>query len=454
MEKDIIIMSTKQLTRYDIITKAIAGYITVGEAAIALGLSNRQVKRLKKEVAIRGVAAVLHGNAGRAPASKITEPRREEIIGIFKGPAYKGCNFKHFQELLSERHSIEISYSTLYKLLRGEGAASPKTRRRFKPHRRRKRRPQAGLLIQTDATSFAWFQGDRRRYALHGGIDDATGQITGLYMCKNECTPGYYEVVRRTIDNFGVPAAIYADRHTIFQSPNTKKHEIDASVPVNDTQFGRALKELGINLIAARSPQAKGRVERLWDTLQSRLPVEFALNGITTMEEANEFLERYVYAFNSMFAVEPENAESVFRKLRDSEDLDTILCIKEKRVIDAGGVFSYSGKSYQIAYSADSPPLPAKSKIDVLFGPTIGIKAAYKGKVFDVLPFIPSKRRKQAPAPAPAKERGVVTPPPDHAWKGGIKGQRALPWKYDGEDEDVHREVVRGLERALLGARR
>jgi transposase len=452
MEKDIIIMSTKQLSRYDIISKAIAGYITVNEAAAALGVSTRQVKRIKKRVAASGVAAVIHGNIGRAPASKITEARREEIIGIFKQAEYKACNFKHFQELLSERHGIEISYSALYKLLRGDGAASPKTRRRFKPHRRRKRRPQAGLLLQTDATPFAWFQGDRARYALHGCIDDATGQLTGLYMCKNECLLGYYEVTRRTIVNFGVPAAIYADRHTIFQSPNAKKHEIDASVPMNDTQFGRALKELGITLIAARSPQAKGRIERLWDTLQSRLPVEFALNGITTIAEANEFLERYIYAFNSAFAVEPENADSAFRKLREGEDLDTILCVKEKRCIDAGGVFAYGGRSYQVAYGAGSPPLPAKSRVEVLVGQVIGIKAAYKGRVFDVLPFIPPKRRKQAPAPA--KERQAATPPPDHAWRGGLKGQRTLPWKYNGEDEDAHREVVRVLERALLGARR
>jgi transposase InsO family protein len=197
-----------------------------------------------------------------------------------------------------------------------------------------------------DATPYAWFSGDRGMCALHGAIDDATGQVTGLYMTKNECLHGYFETLRRTIENFGIPVSAYADRHTIFQSPNAKRHEIDASIPMNDTQFGRALKELGTTLIAARSPQAKGRVERLWGTLQDRLRVEFGIHGVKTVDEANAFLETYIYDFNARFAVEPENAQNAFRKPCENENIDHILCVKEKRAIDAGGVFSYGNKSF------------------------------------------------------------------------------------------------------------
>jgi hypothetical protein len=218
---------------------------------------------------------------------------------------------------------------------------------------------------------------------------------------------------------------------------------------MNDTQFGRCLKELSIALIAAKSPQAKGRVERLWGTLQSRLPVEFAISGITTIEAANDFLEQYIYAFNSSFAVEPEKAQSVFGKLHEGEELSHILCIKEKRCLDSGGVFSYGGKSFQIAPNANAPSLPTKSRIDVLLGASIGIKASYKNVVFDVLPFIPPSRRKKASTPP--KQRQAVVPPPDHAWRVSLKTRGVPSWQYDGEDDDVYNETVRMLERTLLG---
>jgi transposase InsO family protein len=171
--------------------------------------------------------------------------------------------------------------------------------------------------LRVDATPYAWFarsqapdtsKGDKRRYALCEAIDDATRRITGLYMCKNECLHGYFEMLRRTIKNHGMPVSVYADRHTIFRSPNKAKAEIDPKVNVSDTQFGGCLKELGVVLIAARSPQAKGRIERLWGTLQGRLPTEFAIRNITT--------------------------------------------------IDAGGVFSYGRKSFKVVETVSSGCIP------------------------------------------------------------------------------------------------
>ncbi|MDR1069423.1 MAG: ISNCY family transposase [Gracilibacteraceae bacterium] len=448
MEKDKITMSQSQLNRYDIISKAIAGFITIKEASQALGISARQVKRLKKAVREKDAQGVIHGNTAKPSANRLPDHVRATILKLYR-EKYQNSNFKHFQEILSEYHSIEISYAALHGLLAREGIKSPKTRRRFKPHRRRARRPQAGLMIQVDATPYRWFKGDRKMYSLHGCIDDATSQVTALYMCRNECLHGYFETLRMTIQTFGVPQSLYADRHTIFQSPNTKKHEIDSSVPVNDTQFGRCLKELSITLIGAKSPQAKGRIERLWGTLQSRLPVEFVMRGIASLEAANEFLKQYVYAFNSNFAVEPRNAQNAFRKLRADENLDHVLCVKEKRVVDAGGVFSYGGRSFQIVHTGTM--LPAKSQIDVLVSANAGIMASFKGRVFQVLPFVSPKRRVQSAEP---KEPRRHSPPPDHAWRAGLKQHGAPFWKYEGEDEDAYRETVRVLENALLGGRR
>jgi transposase len=344
MRREVTRMTEKESRKHDTIVKAVAGALTVGEAAEALGLSERQIKRLKKKYKEEGAAAFVHKNSLRTPAHKSSEETAARIVEIKRSEPYKDCNIKHFRELLAKLYGIEISYGALHGLLKSRGINSPHTRRRFKPHRRRKRRPQAGLLLQVDATPYAWFVGDKRRYALHGAAGDATGQITGLYMCKNECLHGYFEMLRRTIRNYGIPVSVYADKHTIFQSPNKAKAEIDPKIRVNDTQFGRCLRELGVTLIAARSPQAKGRIERLWGTLQGRLPTEFAIRGIRTIDAANEFLETYIYDFNSGFATEPEKKDNMFSKPREGTDIDCILCAKEQRSIDSGGVFSYGGE--------------------------------------------------------------------------------------------------------------
>jgi transposase len=435
-----ILLTKKEISRYDVIRKAIDGDVTVKEAAEAMGMSERQIKRLKKKVAEGGVEALIHGNRGRTPKHAVSKETREEIVRLKKSEVYAGCNFSHFQEQLSERHGIEVSVETVRRILKGAGIQPPRTRRRKKVHRRRKRRAQAGMLLQTDATPYAWFPGDKTRYALHGGIDDATGQITGLYITPNECMQGYFEMLRRTITNYGVPRAVYADRHTIFQAPNKGKAEIDPSIPINDTQFGRCLKELGIQLIAARSPQAKGRVERLWETLQSRLPVEFAVNGITDIDAANEFLRQYIYAYNSRFAVEPEKTDKVFSKLPAGKNPDYILCVKEKRKVDGGGVFSYNGKQFKVIESIRTGMLPPRVTVDVLVSPSFGVKAAYRGIVFDVEAFrqpkparLYSDRQTAVNSKAPKAKQPV---PDAHPYKyGKYTGEYAM--NYVETDADI-----------------
>ena len=430
MKVGVISLTREQHDRLDMINKAIAGFITVDEAAENLGISARQVQRLKIEVKTNGPAALIHKNTNRKPSNAITDELKARILEIRKKPGFKGANFNHFQELLSVHHKIDISYSALYRMLTDEGEKSPKKRRRFKKHRRRKRREQAGSLIQIDASPFDWLS-IGAMLSLHGTIDDATGQITGLYLCKNECMLGYHEVMRRMIGVFGVPYSIYADRHTIFRSPNADKAKaIDAppGIKVNETQFGRAMSELRIHIIAARSAQAKGRIERLWETLQSRLPVEFEINGIKDVDSANAFLSHYIFAYNSEFAVEPEDCESAFLPLEEEQILDHILCIKETRKLDSGQVFSYSGKQFQIEKSDYSNWLPPKAEITVMASPYIGIKAAYKNLVFSTKPY---DKKKKAPSEKPASEP-VVDPSiyrSEFAWNpnDGIQWRPGLP---------------------------
>lgn len=426
MKTDVIALSQKQLNRLDIINKAIAGFITVSEAASALGISERQVKRLKKDVKLNGPAALVHKNSLRKPACAIPDDTANTIVALKKTKTYQKANFKHFQELLLEHNAIKISYSALYDLLTSNGIKSPKTRRRYKPHRRRKRKKQSGLLLQVDASPFAWF-GGRAKYALHGAIDDATGQVTALYMCKNECLFGYFEMLRRIITNFGLPVSLYSDRHSIFRSPKADKISIEdqlAGVVANDTQFGRTLKELGITLIPARSPQAKGRIERLWETLQSRLPVEFALRNIQTVEEANDFLSLYVFKFNEIFSVEPEDCESAFMPVPEGHNIDYFLCIKEQRTMDAGGVFSYYNKGFKIVESSYSDMIPPNAKITVLASPNFGIKVKYKDFVFDTVRFV--KPKKATAQPKAEKPRVSKPPAASHPWKNSATHKNPL----------------------------
>ena len=430
MKTGVISLTMSQHKTLDVINRAIAGYLTVKEAAEKLGLSTRQIKRLKKGVKEEGPAALVHKNSLHKPSHALSEATKEKILKLRGNEVYTHSNFKHFQELLDEHEKITISYSALYRLLKANNISSPKTKRRYKIHRRRKRRDQAGSLLQMDASPFAWFwiTGDSTMYSLHGAIDDATGQVTGLYLCKNECMLGYFEVLRQTVTNFGVPESAYADRHTIFRSPNLdKKLALDAhisSAPA-ETQFGRSLSELSIRLIAARSPQGKGRVERLWNTLQSRLPTELKLRGITDLEAANAFLaDEYRFIFNSEFAVEPADEDSAFLPLPENLNLDHVLCVKEQRTVDHGLTFSYYGKSFKLEASPYISYLPSKAKITVLASPRIGIKASYRQFVFDTVPCVkPKKQAKKKTPPkteTSSKSHGNFIPTDGLPWQPGL----------------------------------
>jgi len=407
MKTGVISLTREQHDRLDTINKANAGFITVKEAAKKLKLSERQIQRLKKDVRENGPAALVHKNSSKTPAHALPEEVKKKILEIRKQPGYNKANFRHFQELLDVNQGIKISYSAISQLLKDNGDKSPMTRRRFRPHRRRKRRPQAGNLVQMDASPYDWLS-NGSKLNLHGGIDDASSQVTGLYLCVSECMLGYHEVMRRMIGVFGIPEATYADRHTIFRSPNADKAKaVDAppEIKVHETQFGRAMSELGIQIIAARSAQAKGRIERLWETLQSRLPVEFEIHGIKDIDTANEFLKDYVFAFNSEFAVEPADCDNAFLPLEEGRNLDHILCIKEERKLDNGQVFSYAGKRFQIAKTPYANWLPPKATITVMVSPHIGIKAAYKNLVFDTVPI-----EKKAAQPKVAAAKAAVDP--------------------------------------------
>ena len=380
-------LKQKDLKRATLIEACINGQCTVKQVANALGLSERRVKQIKKEVKENGVKSIQHGNRGRKPKNTISNETKKKILELRSSYQYELSNFKHFQEILKERENIDISYSALYNILHNAGIKSPKKHRKSKLHHRRKRKESEGMMLQADGTPFDWF-GNGEKYSLHGFVDDATGKITGLYMCKNECLLGYLEVLRQTLENYGIPISLYPDKYSVFFPPKKVNDHITIEEQLNGrekgiTQFGRIVEELGITMFPANSPQAKGRIERLWETLQSRLVTEFRINNITTMEQANTFLSNYIDIYNSKFAIEPLNKNNVFLKLPKKYNLDELLCVKFERTIDNAGVFSVNNSKFQILDRS----LPPKTKITVYLSKKVGMLAKINNKTYDVQPL-------------------------------------------------------------------
>lgn len=380
-------LKPKELKRVTLIEACINGKCTVKQVAQSLGISERRVKQIKKEVKENGVQSIQHGNRGRKPKNTISDETRSKIIELRNSYEYEISNFKHFQELLSERENIEISYSALYNILKSAGIKSPKKHRKSKLHHRRKRKECEGMMLQADGTPFDWFS-TGEKYSLHGFVDDATGKITGLYMCKNECLLGYLEVLRQTLENYGIPVSLYPDKYSVFFPPKKVEDHLTIEEQLNGrekgiTQFGRIIEELGIEMFPASSPQAKGRIERLWETLQSRLVTEFRINNITNMDDANKFLLEYIKVYNSKFAVESASKTSVFLPLPKRCNLDELLSVKFERVIDNAGVFSISNSKFQIL----DKRLPPKTKVQIYLSKKIGMVVKVGNKVYDVQPL-------------------------------------------------------------------
>lgn len=377
-------MTTEELRKLHVINCALEGKLTVAQAAKELDLSERRIKQLKKGVKEHGVESIIHGNRGRKPAHAIDNKLAQEIVELKQSYNYQEANFLHYQELLEEHEHIKISYSALYDILDEASIKSPKKHRKTKKHHRRKRKSAAGMMLQADGTPHDWF-GTGQKQSLHGFIDDATGVITGLYMCEHECLLGYLEVTRQTLKNFGIPLSLYPDRYSVFFPVVGKENDLTIEEQLRGahkavTQFGRIMDELGIEMFPASSPQAKGRIERLWETLQSRLVTEFRINGITTIEQANAFLPGYIKKYNKKFAISPQAETSAFVSLPAKINLDTLLCVKIERTTDNSGVFSISNCKFAV----ESKDVPPKAKITVLISKDAGIKALYKGTLYKV----------------------------------------------------------------------
>lgn len=385
------IYNMNELKRITTIQSVIDKKRTQKEAANVLKISERQIRTLVKRFREDGPDGIKHKNKFNKPIHSFSKDFKNKIIELKLSNDYIDTNFSHFRDLLEERENIKISYSALYSILHSNNIISKKSHKPRKTHRRRKRKECEGMLVQTDGTPFDWFN-IGRKYSLHGYIDDATGKILGLYMCENECLMGYLEITRQMLKNYGSPVAIYSDKYSVFFPTASQKITTEEQLEGKEkptTQFKRIMDVLGVELIAASTSQAKGRIERLWETLQDRLVTEFKINNIKTIKDANEFLPKYITKYNKKFAIKPEKNESKFIPLPPYVDLDILLTNKFTRVIDNAGTFTIKNKKFQII---DNNILP-NTKVDIYISHKIGIIVEYKQKRYKVvcLDNVPSR---------------------------------------------------------------
>lgn len=381
------VFTMEELKKLRIINRVLDKAITQKEAAELLSVSDRQVRNILTKVRLYGSEGIKHQNKFHQPVHTYSDEFKKKIIDLKLSYNYSASNFLHFKELLEEHENILISYSGLHGILAEQGIKSPRKHRKKKSHPSRKRKDHYGELVQTDATPFEWFE-DGTKYSLHGYIDDSTGEVLGLYMCRNECLLGYLEITRQMLEHTGSPQAIYSDKYSVFFPTTSGKNKLSIDEELEGkkepvTQYHRILDELGIELRAASTSQAKGRVERLWETLQGRLVTEFRIHGITTPEQANKFFPEYIKRFNKKFSVKPLSDKSLFVEVPSYLNLDLMLTNKLTRRVNRAGVFSINNKKFQVLDN----DIVASATVKVHISHKIGIIAAYKDRCYKVIPF-------------------------------------------------------------------
>lgn len=362
---------------------------TLKQASESTGYSVVHLCRLRKQYEKFGAKIFEHGNKGHVSKFRIDTKLRQRIVCIYSA-SYKDVNFSYFQKCLKEFEGISIGLSSLRNIMSEYGIKSPEARKIKKKkivHRPRLRRAVEGDLLQVDGTPYAWFykSGDEKRYCLSGGIDDATGKITGLYFTENECLYGYLEVLRQTCRDYGVPREIYSDRAAIFcftpRGPKLAQWEKLEVMHEKRTQWQRICEELHIHQILAWSPEAKGRVERMWRTIQGQLPIWLYKHGVKTVEEANKIIGKYIKEFNDAYAVLPIDDDNFYIDAPDN--LNDILCAQFKRRADGRGCITFQGTSFY------SPTAPDFSRRDVLL--CINESGLYVKYLEHYYPLIPTE---------------------------------------------------------------
>jgi len=334
MERDILIMSQKERTRYHLLRMVVEGRVTLKEAGYKLGLSYRQAKRVKKRFVEEGARGLVHGRRGRSSPQGLESGLKERILEL-SCTRYEKFNDTHFTQKLREEEDIKVSRETVRRLRRSAGIKPKRKRRPKKHHRRRPRKPQEGMMVLWDGSPHPWFGLETKPCCLLSAVDDATSRLLWALFIEYEGSHGYLLLLKEMVSRYGLPLSIYHDRHgSLCRNDDHWTLEEQLAGQQEPTQVGQALKELGITAIPALSPQAKGRVERLFGVLQDRLVAEMDLLGIKDLQQGNRFLHQtFIDDYNRRFALPPENTQPAWRKLPPDLDLDQIISFRYQAVV-------------------------------------------------------------------------------------------------------------------------
>jgi len=330
---------------HDVLLKAMAKKITWWEAAEIIGVTDRTMRRWRERLASDGYTGLVDRRKAKPSDKRVPVEQVEQVLRLYR-EEYFDLNMRHFHEKLAEQHEIQLSYTFVQKALQGAGLVA-RGRKRRKHRRRRERRPLKGMLLHIDGSKHQWF-GDERWYDLIVILDDATSEIYYAQLVQEESTRTVMAGLREVIETQGLFCALYSDRGSHFFVTPKAGEKVDKH---RLTQVGRAMKELGVQMIPAYSPQARGRSERSFGTWQGRLPQELRLAGITTVEAANAFLrERYIAEFNGKFTAPAREKGTAFRKTSRT-DLNWIFTVQTERVVEKDNTVAIVERRWQLEKS-------------------------------------------------------------------------------------------------------
>jgi len=405
--EDIMMASQEELKRVHVIRKVQEKVIKQVEAGEILCLSSRQIRRIVKRVRGEGDRGIIHRSRGRSSNRAFPEEVKDRAIELYR-EKYLGFGPTLAVEKLLERDGMELSDEPLCGWLIGSGDWKKSRKRRG--HRQwRERKEHSGEMVQMDGSHHDWLEGRGPECVLMGYIDDATGQGFGRFY-EYEGTLPAMESFRRYIQRYGIPLKVYLDKHTTYKSNGqpTLEEELAGIEPLSE--FKRALKELGVEVLHAHSPQAKGRIERFFGTLQDRLVKEMRLRGIQTIEEANLFLEQYWPTYNRKFRVSAKEKGDFHRELPKRLNLDHILCVKAQRAMRNDFTVAYNRKLYQIEDRIRVARVMVHERVDG----SLAIVSKDRFLKFREIVTRPVREKKQPMRQATKK---TYIPPKDHSWR-------------------------------------
>lgn len=416
-----LIITMKEIQRFNVLKDLSEKRITGTQAAEILSLTNVHISRLKKKFQTGGFEAILRKPRANPPNKKITDLQKEQIIKLYK-EKYYDFNINHFNEKLQEIHKIKYSYPSIRQILINAQQHQPKKKRIV--HRQRRRMPKTGMLIQMDSSKHNWLTHIPDKWWLIAMIDDANNEVSYAKFFPSDTVFANMHVIRNFIEKKGLFISLYADKASHFTTTRKLGIHNNVNPEQDDTQIERALDELGITLIPANSPQAKGRIERLFGTFQDRLICEMRLAKINNYQQANTFLlNNFLPDYNNKFAL--KNVDSAYCLVPQDVVLDTVFCVKLVRTVNSDNTIQLQGQIIQIPPSKYHLSF-AKRKVDVCILEDSRILILYKNKIICQSKL--SKNLKLVKKDKKIKEffnlreyfdlpRNKYIPPPDHPWR-------------------------------------